>query len=132
MMKCDLQSPTYRFTILSYIVHNFPKWIHDRVKSMLPPTFRRRASALSTLFGLLFCLAVTRSNAQDWVRTGTSLGAEKLRLAVPDFKSSTSDAQAAALLKAFNDTLWNDLDNSGVVELVSTSFYQLQVQGQPS
>src|SRR5882762_11414568 len=132
MMKCDLQSPTYRFTILSYIVHNFPKWIHDKVKSMLPPTSRRRVSALPTLFGLWFCLAITPANAQDWVRTGTSLGAEKVRLAVPDFKPSTSDAQNAALLKAFNDTLWNDLDNSGVVELVSKSFYPLQVPGQPS
>src|SRR5260370_4864071 len=132
MMKCDLQSPTYRFTILSYIVHNFPKWIHDKVKSMLPPTSRRRVSALHTLFGLLFCFAVTAANAQDWVRTGTSLGVEKVRLAVPDFKSPTSDAQSAALLKAFNDTLWNDLDNSGVVELVSKSFYPLQVPGQPS
>src|SRR6202043_2297966 len=31
-----------------------------------------------------------------------------------------------------NDTFWNDLDNSGVVELVSKSFYPLQVPAQPS
>src|SRR6202043_583764 len=30
-----------------------------------------------------------------------------------------------------NDTFWNDLDNSGVVELVSKSFYPLQVPAQP-
>ena len=54
-----------------------------------------------------------------------------MRLAVPDFKPSTSDPQNAALLKTFNDTLWNDLDVSGVVELVSKSFYPLQVPGQP-
>ena len=132
MIKRDLQSATYRITILSCSVHNFPKWIYDKVKSILPPTLRRRANALPTLLGLLFCLAVTPANAQDWVRTGTSLGAEKVRLAVPDFKSSTSDAQSTALLKPFNDTLWNDLDNSGVVELVSKSFYPLQAPGQPS
>src|SRR3984893_11209689 len=132
MIKRDLQSATYRITILSCSVHNFPKWIYDKVKSILPPTLRRRANALATLLGLLFCLAVPPANAQDWVRTGTSLGAEKVRLAVPDFKSSTSDAQNPAVLKAFNDTLWNDLDNSGVVELVSKSFYPLQVPGQPS
>jgi len=56
---------------------------------------------------------------------------EKVRLAVPDFKPSTTDPQNAALLKTFNDTLWNDLDVSGVVELVSKSFYPLQVPGQP-
>lgn len=69
--------------------------------------------------------------AQDWVKTGTSLGVEKVRLAVPDFKPSTTDAQNNAFLKTFDDTLWNDLDVSGVVELVSKSFYPLQVPGQP-
>ncbi|MFZ0999787.1 MAG: translocation protein TolB, partial [Candidatus Sulfotelmatobacter sp.] len=51
---------------------------------------------------------------------------------MPDFKPSSGDPQNAALLKTFNDTFWNDLDNSGVVELVSKSFYPLQVPGQPS
>ncbi|HZC23765.1 MAG TPA: translocation protein TolB, partial [Candidatus Binatia bacterium] len=59
------------------------------------------------------------------------MGVEKVRLAVPDFKPGTTDPQNTALLKTFNDTLWNDLDVSGVVELVSKSFYPLQVPGQP-
>jgi TolB protein len=71
------------------------------------------------------------AQAQDWVKTGTALGVEKVRLAVADFKPSTNDAANTALLKTFNDTLWNDLDVSGVVELVSKSFYPLQVPGQP-
>jgi TolB protein len=70
--------------------------------------------------------------AQDWVKTGTGLGVDKVRLAVADFKPSTEDPGNAALLKTFNDTLWNDLDVSGVVELVSKSFYPLQVPGQPT
>ncbi len=84
MIKRDLQRATYRITILSCSVSNFPKWIYDKVKLILRPTLRRRANALPILIGLLFCLAVTPANAQDWVRTGTSLGAEKVRLAVPD------------------------------------------------
>jgi TolB protein len=80
----------------------------------------------------VFWLSSSTISAQDWVKTGTSLGVEKVRLAVPDFKPSTSDPQNSALLKTFNDTLWNDLDVSGVVELVSKSFYPLQVPGQPS
>jgi len=80
----------------------------------------------------LLCLAMPSVLcAQDWVKTGTSLGVEKVRLALPDFKSSTNDPENAALLKTFNDTLWNDLDISGVVELVSKSFYPLQTPGQP-
>src|SRR5271166_5171902 len=99
------------------------------------PTFRRRPrSILGLLIALvpivLFLFSSTLF-AQDWVKTGTSLGVEKVRLAVPDFKPSTNDAKNAALLKTFNDTLWNDLDVSGVVELASKSFYPLQVPGTP-
>jgi TolB protein len=91
-------------------------------------------TAAPILSGLLILFASLTSSAwaQDWVRTGTSLGVEKVRLAVPDFKPSTGDPQNTALLKTFNDTFWNDLDNSGVVELVSKSFYPLQVPGQPA
>src|SRR6202042_3193798 len=90
------------------------------------------ALALVLIFSGCFLSSALSSElfAQDWVKTGTSLGGEKIRLAVPDFKASTSDPQNAALLKTFNDTLWNDLDVSGVVELVSKSFYPLQVPGQ--
>lgn len=86
---------------------------------------------LAAAFLLAFCCGATRLGAQDWVKTGTGIGINKPRLAVPDFKSSTSDPQNASLLNIFNDTLWNDLDVSGVVELVSKSFYPLQTPGQP-
>ncbi len=69
--------------------------------------------------------------AQDWIRTGTGLGVEKVRLAVPDFKTATADPRNAELLKAFNDTLWNDLENAGIFDLVSKSFYPLAVPGTP-
>ena len=80
---------------------------------------------------LLFVLAAT-SSAQDWIRTGTGLGVEKVRLAASDFKPSTQDAKNTDLLKTFNDTLWNDLDQAGIFDLVSKSFYPLQVPGQAS
>ncbi len=92
---------------------------------------RTAAPILSGLL-ILFASLTSSASAQDWVRTGTSLGVEKVRLAVPDFKASTGDPQNTTLLKTFNDTFWNDLDNSGVVELVSKSFYPLQVPGQPA
>jgi TolB protein len=94
------------------------------------PFGARLLSVLSTL--TLVCSVLTLPTfAQDWVRTGSGLGVEKVRLAVPDFKPSSSDPQNDALLKTFNETFWNDLDNSGVVELISKSFYPLQVPGQP-
>ena len=65
----------------------------------------------------------------DWIRTGTGLGVEKVRLGVADFKSSGADPRTDALIKTFNDTLWSDLDNSGIFDMASKSFYPLQ---QPS
>ena len=99
-------------------------------------SLRKRAGARwfltrALLFLLTCSLSSVLAQAQDWVKTGTALGVEKVRLAVPDFKPSTDDPANAALLKTFDDTLWNDLDVSGVVELVSKSFYPLQVPGQP-
>ncbi len=112
--------------------HNLFKEMHGRVTadSRTAPMRRRCCRALSLAL-LLCCALTTTSLAQDWVRTGSGLGVEKVRLAVPDFKPSTNDPQNAALLKTFNDTFWGDLDNSGVVELVSKSFYPLQTPGQP-
>ena len=80
---------------------------------------------------ILFALAAS-SSAQDWIRTGTGLGVEKVRVAAPDFKPSTADAKNTDLLKTFNSTLWNDLDNAGIFFLVSKSFYPLQTPSQPT
>jgi TolB protein len=126
-----LQRNSYRDTILSYGVcfsanrMGQPKIV---VRQRRLCRFRGFVPALA-VFLLVFLPSFVL--AQDWVKTGTSLGVEKVRLAVPDFKPATTDAQNAALLKTFNDTLWNDLDVSGVVELVSKSFYPLQTPGQP-
>jgi len=83
------------------------------------------------LFAVLLSLAIS-ADAQDWIRTGTGLGMEKVRLAAPDFAASTPDLQNPALLKVFNDTLWNDLDSAGIFDMVSKSFYPLAVPGNPA
>jgi TolB protein len=72
------------------------------------------------------------SSAQDWIKTGTGLGVEKVRLAASDFKASSQDPKNAELLKVFNDTLWNDLDNAGIFDMVSKSFYPLGAVGLPA
>src|ERR1700680_1070329 len=72
------------------------------------------------------------SSAQDWIKTGTGLGVEKVRLTASDFKASSQDPKNAELLKVFNDTLWNDLDNAGIFDMVSKSFYPLGAVGSPA
>src|SRR5882672_4097279 len=87
---------------------------------------------LVALLLLLTSLLVHPCFPQDWIRTGTGLGVDKVRVAASDFKPSTQDANNAALLKTFNDTLWNDLDNAGIFDMVSKSFYPLEVPGNPA
>ena len=90
-------------------------------------TFHRRFALL--IFLLAFLL--TQASAQDWIRTGTNRGAP-VRLAAADFKAATTDPQTAPLNTTFNQTLWNDLDNSGIFEMVAKSFYPLQTPGSPN
>src|ERR1017187_9936198 len=128
MIADNLPMKTYRRTILSYTVsfYTASRSGSRRMDDSHRPVPRSFSSVLRGVWSLLILLCSllpSASYAQDWVRTGSGLGVEKVRLAVPDFKASNTDPQNDALLKTFNDTFWNDLDNSGVVELVSKSFY---------
>jgi TolB protein len=80
---------------------------------------------------LLFAL-LSAAPAQDWIKTGTGLGVEKVRLAVADSKASTADAKNPALQKVFDETLWNDLDNAGIFDMVSKSFNPVGQVGSPA
>jgi TolB protein len=77
-------------------------------------------------------ILLTSGFAQDWIKTGTGLGVEKVRLATPDFPAAGQDPKNAELLKTFNETLWNDLDNAGIFDMVSKSFYPLGQVGTPA
>lgn len=85
---------------------------------------------LSVIISVFFCSALLAAQ-QDWIRTGTGLGVEKVRLAVPDFKANNADAQTAALQKVFDDTLFYDLDHAGIFDMVSKSFMPTQIPGAP-
>ena len=82
---------------------------------------------------LLFILALSLGSApgspQDIIRSGTGVGQEKTRVAVPNFRVT---ADSAEVMKTFDDVLWNDLDNSGIIELVSKSFYPPQQPSTPA
>ncbi len=74
---------------------------------------------------VLLLLVAATATAQDWIRTGTGLGMEKIRLAVPEFVPASADPQAGDLSRTFNDTLWNDLQQAGIFDMVSKSFYPI-------
>lgn len=77
--------------------------------------------------GILALAGAFTLHAQDWFRTGTGLGVEKARIAVADFTARNEEARPLA--RVFSDVLYADLEFSGILEMVSKSFYPLR---QPS
>ncbi len=76
---------------------------------------------LSTTSTLLLCFAAPLAHAQDWVRTGTNLGAQRIRIASANFKPGTADPQTGTLKQTFDQTLFSDLQNAGIFDMVSKS-----------
>ncbi|MDE3200353.1 MAG: Tol-Pal system beta propeller repeat protein TolB [Acidobacteriota bacterium] len=88
----------------------------------------------SLISPVLFFLALSTSlsvKAQDWVRTGSNLGSQPIRLAVTDFKPVGADPQTPVLKAAFDSTLYNDLSNAGIFDMVSKSFLPSGTPGSP-
>lgn len=93
--------------------------------------FRNFHPCLSVVVcGLVLLLFSATVSAQDWFRTGTGLGVSKARVAVADFAAKDTPSQPLATL--FGDVVRNDLDYSGIVDLVSKSFYPLQSPATPT
>jgi len=93
----------------------------------------RHKFALLLITLALSALVVVRrpGRAQDWFTTGINLGAPRTRLAVSEFSPRSVDQQLVNLTQEFNAVLWNDLENSGIFEMVSKSFYPLRVPLEP-
>jgi TolB protein len=77
------------------------------------------------------CLAALQLSAQDWVRTGTNLGNERIRIAAADFKPVGSDPQVPSLKATFDSTLFSDLSNAGIFDVVSKSLAPQASPGSP-
>ena len=87
-----------------------------------------------SLFAIaVLAFSVRPSGAQEkapWFRTGTGLGIEKVRVAVADFGPRTDDAKIHS--QQFTQIVRDDLAFSGVIDLVSPSFYPTTPLTQPS
>ncbi len=85
-------------------------------------------------FSILLVLASISSlscGAQDWVHTGSNLGNARIRLAAADFKQVGVDPQVTALKATFDSTLYGDLQNAGIFDMVSKSFAPQSSPGSP-
>src|SRR5260370_17556592 len=81
------------------------------------------------VFTFSLLLLAAGANAQDWFRTGTGLGVEKPRVAAADFAARADNAKSHSQL--FTQVVRDDLQFSGILDLVSPSFYPVQVPSTP-
>jgi TolB protein len=81
---------------------------------------------------LLLLVSTASLYAQDWFKTETSSGGANIRIAAADFKPASSDPQAAALKHTFDATLYSDLANAGIFDMVSKSLQPQVTPGSPS
>jgi TolB protein len=91
--------------------------------------FNRGLIGVVTLSALYFTPSVLR--AQDWVRTGSNLADQRIRLAAADFKPVGGDPQTPSYKASFDSTLYNDLANAGIFEMVSKSMAPQGTPGSP-
>lgn len=80
---------------------------------------------------LIFFVLAQPAGAQDWVKTGTNLGVSRIRLAAADFKPGSPDPQTPAMKVTFDTTLFNDLSNAGIFDMVSKSLAPTVTPGSP-
>ena len=90
-----------------------------------------RAVQLVPLVVLACCFLVPTLRGQDWVRTGSNLTDQKIRIAAADFKPVGQDPQTPTLKATFDSTLYNDLSNAGIFDMVSKSMAPAVTPGTP-
>lgn len=93
------------------------------------PGFHLKQAA--RLFVSCLFLVTIVASAQDWVHTGTNLGAQKIRLAAADFKMVGNDPALSNAQMTFNQVLYSDLSNAGIFDMVSKSLAPPVMPGSP-
>ena len=83
--------------------------------------------ALLSIFGS----SVAALQAQDWVRAGSNLSEQRIRLAAADFKPVGADPQTPSLKASFDATLYGDLASAGIFDMVSKSLIPTVTPGSP-
>src|ERR1700712_2453187 len=79
-------------------------------------------SALCTLAAGVLSLCVSPVlQAQDWFHLEISSGADRIRIAVADFKPQAGDPATDGYKRTFDTTLFADLNAAGIFDIVSKS-----------
>jgi TolB protein len=113
--------------------HNLAQlFVRDSISNKIGRNvYRMRISPrLFSFVAGIICSAASLG-AQDWVHTGTNLGNDRIRIAAADFKPLSADPQTPALKATFDATLYNDLANAGIFDIVSKSLAPQATPGAP-
>src|SRR5579863_1162241 len=89
------------------------------------------SKSFASVFLAVICLLSLALQAQDWVHTGTNLGQARIRMAVADFKPVGADPETPALKATFDSTLFSDLANAGIFDMVSKAMAPQATPGSP-
>src|ERR1700689_1340296 len=87
-----------------------------------------KTKTIFVLLTLLLAVSALMLTGQQANIQGVITGGEMLKLAVPDLRGA-GDAQK--FMNTFNATLWDELDNGGVLKLVAKSVYPLNGPQRP-
>ncbi len=93
-------------------------------------TFPSRSVAF--LSALMFLSAMNLSAQDGYFKTETSSGADRIRIAVADFKPASADPATATDKATFDSVLYSDLANAGIFDMVSKSMAPQVTPGGPS
>ncbi|MGH9357821.1 MAG: Tol-Pal system beta propeller repeat protein TolB [Terriglobia bacterium] len=98
----------------------------------MKPTRRMRILflILLTIAASLGALRPARAQ-QNWIETGINRGNPMIRMAVANFPAQSNEANLGNLTAEFNQVLWNDLENAGIFQMVSKSFYPARLPSDP-
>ena len=89
----------------------------------------KRLTGILAILILGLLAGAPRAAAQGVIETGTGLGVQKVKLAAPEFASRTP--QTAPLEQVFHQVLMDDLSYSGIIDMVSPSFYPVSAPSVP-
>jgi TolB protein len=102
--------------------------MHSPQRTPLP-----RHAQLFCFGAVIFLLACSSfMRGQDTFKTETSSGVTNVRIAVADFKPASADPQASTLKSTFDTTLYADLANAGIFDIVSKSLLPQSTPGAPA
>ncbi|MBI3697966.1 MAG: PD40 domain-containing protein [Acidobacteria bacterium] len=86
----------------------------------------KKAAVMVTLAGLAIAVTVLAQQPDILLKISGERG--RAKIAVPEFKGP---AVPGRVNEVFNQTLWNDLESSGVFEMASKSFYPTETPQKP-